>query len=81
MRRGTERGDVGWEVPNPDAVDKNQEGYLGSKGSQPHTRPPTPGFQCQEDKSPSLLIVKSSGVWGGRRNCRILRSLLFKGLQ
>ena len=36
----------------PHVVDKNQEGYLGSEGSQPHTIPPSPGFQCQEDKSP-----------------------------
>ena len=28
------------------------EGYLGSEESQPHTRPPSPGFQCQEDKPP-----------------------------
>ena len=32
-------------------VDKNQEGYLRSKGYQPHTRLPSQGFQCQEDKS------------------------------
>ena len=47
---------TGWDteqaVPYPYVVDKNQEGYLRSKESKPHTRPPSPGFQCQEDKSP-----------------------------
>ena len=39
-------------VPHPHVVDKNQEGYVSSKGSQPHTRPPSPGFQHRDDKSP-----------------------------
>ena len=39
-------------VPHSHVVDKNQEGYLGSEGSQPENRPPSPGFQHQEDKSP-----------------------------
>ena len=38
-------------VPHRHVVDENWEGYLGSEESQPHTRPPSPGFQCQEDKS------------------------------
>ena len=33
-------------------VDKNWEGFLESKGSQPHIRSPSPGFQCLGDKSP-----------------------------
>ena len=32
-------------------VDKKQEGYLRSKGSEPHTRLPSPMFKSQEDKS------------------------------
>ena len=48
-------------VPYPRVVDGNSGGiYLGSKESQPHTRTPRPGFQCQEDKSPKLLIGKTS---------------------
>ena len=50
---GLERhGHMEWEFPNPCIVDKNWEGYLRSEGSQHHTRPPSPGFQHQEDKSP-----------------------------
>ena len=37
-------GDVEWEVPHPRVVDKNQEGYLRSEGSQLHTRQHRPGF-------------------------------------
>ena len=37
-------GDVEREVPHPHVVDKNQEGYLRSEGSQLHTRQPRPGF-------------------------------------
>ena len=39
-------------VLHPHVVHKNQEGYLRSEGSQPHTNPPSPEIQCQEDKSP-----------------------------
>ena len=48
--------------PHPCVVDKVWEGYLGSKESQPHTRPTSPGFQGQEDKSPQLLAAKPSRV-------------------
>ena len=41
-------------------ADKNQEGYLRNKQLEPHTRPPSPGFQCQEEKSPYDLAVKTS---------------------
>ena len=33
-------------------VDKNWEGYIRGKESQPHCKLPSPGFQCQKDKSP-----------------------------
>ena len=46
------RGGGEWAVPHPCLVDKNPEGYLRSGESQPHIRPQSPGFQCQEDKSP-----------------------------
>ena len=51
-------------VPHPHEPNKNQEGYLRSKWSQPHTRPFSPEFQCQEDESPQLLAVKTSGDLG-----------------
>ena len=38
------------------------EGYLRSKESQTYTRPPGPGFQCQEDNSPQLLAAKIMGI-------------------
>ena len=41
-----------WVVPCSCVVDKNQEGYLRSEGSQPQMRLLSLGFQCQEDKSP-----------------------------
>ena len=47
---------------------KIQEGYLKSEESQPHTRPPSPGFQCQEDKSPEILAAKKSRDLVGGRN-------------
>ena len=47
-------------VPHPRVVDKNQERYVRSEGSQPHTRPSSPGVQCQEEKSPKLRTVKTS---------------------
>ena len=39
-------------VPHSHVVDKNLEGYFRSKGFQPHIRPPSPGFECHEDKYP-----------------------------
>ena len=35
-------------VPHPCMVDKNQEGYLRNKGSQPHTCSPSPGFHARK---------------------------------
>ena len=46
MYRGTESE---WAVPQTHVVDKNKEGHLGSEGSQPQTRTPNPGLQCQKD--------------------------------
>ena len=42
---------------HPCVVDKNSKGYLENEEFQPHTRPPSPRFQCQEDKSPQLLAA------------------------
>ena len=67
-----------WVVPHPCVVDKNWEGYLGSKRYQPQARSHSPAFQLWEDKSPYLLVIKTSGGWGSRRNCWIFRRL-FKG--
>ena len=61
-------------------VNKNWEAYLGRQQSQPQVRLHNPGFQRQEDKSPLLLAVKTSGGWGGKRNCQIFRKLCLKGL-
>ena len=47
-------------VSHPHVVDKNLEGYLRSKESQPHTRTPSPGLQCQDDKFLQLLAAKPS---------------------
>ena len=67
-------------VPGPRAVDKYWEGYIRNEGSQPHTRPPSSGFQCQENESPSLLAVKA--VWGGVvEEAAGFSSNFFKGLQ
>ena len=41
---------------------KIQEGYRGSEESQPHTRPPSPGSQCQEEKSPNFWLQKPAGT-------------------
>ena len=40
---------------------KIQDGYLRSEKCQSYTRPPSPGFQCQEDKLPQLPAAKASG--------------------
>ena len=49
-REAQRHGDVKQVVPHPHVLGKIQEGDLRSEGSQPHIRPPSPGFQCQEDK-------------------------------
>ena len=58
---------MGWSLTHTYWI-KIQEGYLRSKQSQTHTRPPSPGFQCQEGKSPQLLAAKSSRDWVSGRN-------------
>lgn len=52
---------------HPHVGNKNKKGYLGyggptlwNKGSQPHTRIPSPGLQCYEENSPLLLAVKTN---------------------
>ena len=71
-------------VPYPCVADKNHvvgkncKGYLGSKGSQPHMRPLSPGFQCLEEKSLWLLAIKTSGDCVSRSNCWIPRQFLLK---
>ena len=45
-----------------------REGYLGNEESQPHTKPPSPEFQCQEDKSLQFLATKTSRDWTSGRN-------------
>ena len=52
-----------WAVPQSGVLNKNCEGYLGSEGSQ--TRPPSPGSHRQEEKSPKLLSIKTSGALAG----------------
>ena len=52
FQTGRRAADTEQGGPHPCVVDKNQEGYPRSKESQPLTRPPSPGFQWQEDKSP-----------------------------
>ena len=47
--------------PKPTSGEYKMEEYLGSEGSQPHTRPTSPGFQCQEEKSPYNWAIKTSG--------------------
>ena len=57
------------------------EGHLKSEGPHPHTRPASLGFQCHEDKSPLLVVVKTSGDWGcGRQTAKSLRQFLLKGM-
>ena len=57
---------------------KIQEGYFVSKESLQHNRPPSPGFQCQEDKSPQLQAAKASKDWVGGRKCWNPKQFLLK---
>ena len=79
VQRGSGSCGMGTGGPTTQVVDKNQEGSLGSEQSNPQARPYHPGYQCWEDKFPKLLSVKTSGGWGGGRNCWIFRQLLLKG--
>ena len=54
-QRGTETqsgaqrcGDTKWVVPHLHVVDKNQQGYLWSKGSQAQTKPLAEGFSVRK---------------------------------
>ena len=63
------------------------EGYLGNKDSQVHTRTPSPGLQCPEDKFPQFWLRKpvvikseeeaagalSSSSWGIHTQTHLLR--------
>ena len=72
-------GDAKWVVPHPCVVDKNWEGYLRSKQST-ENQIPQPRVPVTGRWIPVPCKYKTSGGWGGRRNCRILRYLLLKGL-
>ena len=48
-------------VPHTYVVDKNLGGLSWEQGAQAPHQAPSPGFQCQEDKSPQLLAAKPSG--------------------
>lgn len=51
-----------------------------SEGSQQHTRIPIPRFQCGKEKSPSLLIVRTSGDCGRMRRGQLQsQAILLKG--
>ena len=58
---GQRYGDRELGGPNPTCGGYKMEGYLGSRGSQPHTRQPSPGSQHQEDKS--LISPESILHW------------------
>ena len=58
---------MGWSLTHVWWI-KIQEGYHGNEEPQSHTRPPSPGIQCQEDKSPQLLAAKTSGASVSGRN-------------
>ena len=48
-------------VPHPHVVDKNSgERSQEQRVPAPH-QAPSPGTQCQEDKSPQFLAAKTSG--------------------
>ena len=49
-----------WASPSPTRGGKTS-GRIYSRGeeSQPHTRPPSQGFQCGEVKSSQLLAAKN----------------------
>ena len=59
MQTGMRGTDVYQAGHTPTCIKIGKE-YLGSKESQTYIRSPSPGFQCQEDKSPKLLAVKTS---------------------
>ena len=49
MKTGVEKDrDAEWVVPHLHVVDKNQQGYLWSKGSQAQTKPLAEGFSVRK---------------------------------
>ena len=68
-RQTSGRGaDAEWAGPTPTRM-KIWEGCVGSEGSQNHTRPSSPGFQGQVEKSPQFMYVKTSRDWVGGGGC------------
>ena len=68
--------EVEWAVPHSHVVDKNQQGHLSSKRSQPQARLHSPGFPHQEDKSPQLLAVKTSGGGAVEETAKVWREFV-----
>ena len=48
-------------VPHPRVVGKHSGGISRERGVRAPHQAPSPGFQCQEDKSPQLLAAQTSG--------------------
>ena len=66
-------------VPHSGVVGKNSGRISWEWGvPAPHQAPPSPGFQCQEDKSPQLLAAKASRDWVSGRNCWSPKKFLLK---
>ena len=47
-------------VPHPCVVDKNSGGISQEQEVPAPHQAPSPGYQCQEDKSPQLLAAKTT---------------------
>ena len=65
--KGRRGADAEWAGPIPTWI-KIWEGYLRSKEPQPHTMPPSPGFQCQENNFPQTSGCKNQWGLGRWRN-------------
>ena len=65
--------------PTSPVVDKNQEGYLGSARPQAQTRPPSPGFQRQEDKPPIPSGCKKQWGFGQQKKLQHSQETPLKG--
>ena len=77
IHTGTRGAGARWAGSTPTGR-KIRKGYLGSEESQMHTRPPSPGFQGQEDKCPQLLVATPSRDWDSERNCCCPKQFLLK---
>ena len=58
--------------PTPTWI-KIREGISGTRNPRPTPGTASPGFQCQEDKSPQLLAAKTSRDLVDGRNCWSLK--------